>query len=72
MNIIEMQMNKTGVMLGKTKLFIVRIDGVYFVLPIEITKIEIRLRNVLINSRTMMEVIAEFAMFYYKMLQENN
>ena len=50
MKVLEMTLNKSDVMLDKTKLFIIKLSKLYIILPFSITKIEVRMRNVVINS----------------------
>lgn len=61
---IEMSLNKEDIMLDKSKLVIVRLHKLYVVIPFTITKIEIRVRNVLINIRPKLAGIAAFVQFY--------
>jgi hypothetical protein len=73
---IEMSLNKEDIMcksifmlilvslVDKSKLVIVRLHKLYVVIPFTITKIEIRVRNVLINIRPKLAGIAAFVQFY--------
>jgi len=51
-------------LVDKSKLVIVRLHKLYVVIPFTITKIEIRVRNVLINIRPKLAGIAAFVQFY--------
>lgn len=47
--VLEMSLNREDVLLDKSKLVIIRLDKLYMVVPFTMTKIEVRMRNVLIN-----------------------
>ena len=51
LRILEMSLNKEDKMLEKTKLVIIKLDKLYIVLPSTMTKIEVRMRNIVINMR---------------------
>jgi hypothetical protein len=55
-----MSLNKEGVMLDKSKIIIVRLHKLYMVIPFTISKIEARVRNILINVRPKLTGIASF------------
>lgn len=42
---IEMSLNKEGVLLDKSKLIVFKIKGMILMFPIQISRVEIRLRN---------------------------
>ena len=48
----------------KSKLVIVKLDKMFLVIPMTITKVETKLRNVLINEKPKMEGLARFLNFY--------
>jgi hypothetical protein len=60
MKLLEMSINKTDIMLDKSKLVILRIDRLFLVIPLTMTKIEIKLRNVLINEKPKLDGLARF------------
>ena len=47
-------------MLEKTKLVIVKLEKLYVVIPFTLTKLEVRVRNLVINSRPKFEQITKF------------
>ena len=72
---IEMSINRTDILckntkfnsmfvVDKSKLIIIRLDKLYFVLPLTITKVETKLRNVIINEKPKLEGLAKFMEFY--------
>ena len=69
MKVLEMTLNKSDVMLDKTKLFILKLSKLYIILPFSITKIEVRMRNVVINSNPKFEAISKFIDFYLEVLE---
>ena len=50
--------------MDKTKLVILKLDKLYLVVPFTMTKIEVRVRNLIINQRQKMESIGKFIEFY--------
>ena len=69
MKVLEMTLNKSDIMLDKTKLFILKLSKLYIILPFAITKIEVRMRNVVINSNPKFEAISKFIDFYLDVLE---
>ena len=61
---IEMQMNKKESLLEKAKMVCVKIDKIFVIVPYTISKIEIRMRNLIINNRDLLEGISHFMQFY--------
>ena len=61
---IEMQLNKKESLLEKAKMVCVKIDKIFVVVPYTISKIEIRMRNLIINNRDLLEGISHFMQFY--------
>ena len=57
-------------MLDKTKLFIIKLNRLYLILPFSVTKIEVRMRNVVINSNPKFEAISKFIDFYLNIAEE--
>lgn len=64
LKVLEMSLNKEGIMIDKSKIVIVQLGLLNIILPFTITKIEVRMRNVLINQRNKMESISKFIQFY--------
>ncbi|CDW73956.1 UNKNOWN [Stylonychia lemnae] len=63
---MEMSINKQDIMLDKSKLVIIKLDKLFLVIPLTITKVETKLRNVFINQRPKMDGLARFMEFYLK------
>ena len=61
---IEMQLNKKDLLLDKAKLVCVKLDKVFMIVPYTISKIEIRMRNILVNNRQLLDGISHFMSFY--------
>ena len=61
---LEMSLNKEDVMLDKTKLFLIKFNKLYVIMPFTITKIEVRMRNVIMNMRKKFDAISRFIDFY--------
>ena len=72
LNILEMSLNKGDAMMEKSKLCIFRIGMLYIVLPFKLTKIEVRTRNVIINTRPRFEAISKFIGIYLKAFEEQD
>lgn len=49
--ILEMSVNKQEVMLEKSKIIILKLDNMFLVIPLTLNKIEVKMRNVLINQK---------------------
>ena len=76
LKLMEMSINKNDIMrksnyqcftfiiVDKSKLVIIKLDKMYLVIPMTITKVETKLRNVLINEKPKMEGLARFLNFY--------
>ena len=64
LKILEMSLNKEGIMLEKIKLFIIKLNKLYIIMPFTITKIEVKMRNIIINSRSKFESISRLIDFY--------
>jgi len=65
-----MSLNKEGIILDKSKLIIVRLHKLYMVIPFTISKIEVRVRNILINVKPKLAGIAAFLQFYLDCVEE--
>ena len=52
-------------MLEKAKLLVIRLDTVFQVFPYTISKIELRMRNILINNKPLLDGIAHFLQFLH-------
>jgi len=75
---LEMSLNKNEVLsklvysieilVEKTKLVVLRLMRLYIMIPFTLAKIEVRVRNVMLNQRQKMEGIARFAEFYLQQL----
>jgi hypothetical protein len=61
---IEMQMNKKNNILDKAKLVVIKLDKVFVIIPYTYSKIELRMRNVIINHRQILDGISHFMNFY--------
>lgn len=59
-----MQLNKSGSILSKAKLVCIKLDKVFVVIPYTYSKIELRMRNILINHRDLLDSISHFINFY--------
>ena len=57
-------------MLEKTKLVIVKLEKLYVVIPFTLTKLEVRVRNLVINSRPKFEQITKFIQIFLKAHEE--
>ena len=70
MKILEMSLNRADIMLDKTKLFIIKLNNLYIILPFTITKIEVRMRNVMINAKPKFEAVTKLIDFYVDTYEE--
>ena len=61
---MEMALNRNDIMLDKSKLVILKVDKLFIVIPLTLTKVETRLRNVIINGRPKFDGLARFLQFY--------
>lgn len=61
---IEMQLNKKDMLLEKAKVVCVKLDKIFMIVPYTISKIELRMRNIVINNRHLLEGISHFMSFY--------
>ena len=72
MKILEMSLNKNYIMLDKSKMLIMKLDKIFIIVPFTITKIEIRMRNVIINMRPKFEAISRFATIFLELYGEKS
>ncbi len=59
-----MQLNKDNSILEKMKIIVVKLDKIFILIPYTISKIEIRMRSILINNKNVMDGISHFMNFY--------
>ncbi len=50
--------------MDKSKLIILKVDKLFLVIPLTLTKVETRLRNVFINSKPKLDGLSRFMQFY--------
>lgn len=70
MNILEMSLNKADLMLDKSKMLILKLEDIYVVVPFTVARIEVRMRNMIINMRPKFEAISRFTKIYLEVYQE--
>ena len=61
---MEMQMNKRNFILNKAKMVCIKLDKMFIIIPYTLSKIELRMRNILINNRSILDGISHFLNFY--------
>ena len=66
---LEMQLNKKDLLLEKAKLICVKLDKIFLIVPYTVSRIEQRMRNVMINNRHILDGISHFMNFYLINLQ---
>jgi hypothetical protein len=64
LKMIEMQLNKKEMLLEKAKMVVLKLDKVFLVFPYTTAKIELRLRNILLNHKKLLDGIAHFMNFF--------
>mmetsp|Transcript_43105 Transcript_43105/g.57024 ORF Transcript_43105/g.57024 Transcript_43105/m.57024 type:complete len:83 (+) Transcript_43105:696-944(+) len=64
MRILEMSLNKEDIMLDKSKMLILKLEKIFIIVPFTIAKIEVRMRNMIINMRPKFEAISRFTQVY--------
>ena len=72
--LMEMSINRNDIMrkpfkihlcaVDKSKLVVVKCDRLYLVIPLTVTKVETRLRNVFINLRPKLDGLMRYMQFY--------
>jgi hypothetical protein len=70
MKILEMSLNKNDIMLDKSKMLIMKLEKIFIIVPFTITKLEIRMRNVIINMRPKFEAISRFTTIFLELFSE--
>jgi len=61
---IEMQINKKELLLEKAKVIVLKLDKIFMIIPYTVSKIEIRMRNILMNNKKILDGIAHWMNFY--------
>ena len=61
---IEMQLNMQQSILEKAKIVCLKLDKIFILVPYTVSKIEIRMRNIMINNRSLLDGISHFMNFY--------
>ena len=61
---IEMQLNMQQSILEKAKIVCLKLDKIFILIPYTVSKIEIRMRNIMINNRSLLDGISHFMNFY--------
>ena len=64
LKIMEMSLNRNDIMLDKSKLLLLKVDKLFIVIPLTLTKVETRLRNVIINGKPKFDGLSRFLQFY--------
>jgi hypothetical protein len=59
-----MQLNKKGMLLDKAKVVCIKLDKIFMIVPFTISKIEIRMRNIVASNKSILDGIAHFMSFY--------
>ena len=72
MKILEMSLNKADLMLDKSKMLILKLEDIYVIVPFTIAKIEVRMRNMIINMRPKFEAISRFTKTYLEVYAEQS
>ena len=57
---MEMALNRNDIMLDKRKLVLIKVDKLFIVIPLTLTKVETRLRNVIINGKPRFDGLSRF------------
>jgi len=70
LRILEMSLNKADIMLDKSKMLILKLENIFVVVPFTIAKIEVRMRNMIINMRPKFEAISRFTKVYLEIYSE--
>ena len=64
MKILEMSLSRADILLDKSKMLILKLENIYVIVPFTIAKIEVRMRNMIINMRPKFEAISRFTKTY--------
>ena len=67
-----MSLNKADIMLDKSKMLILKLENIFVVVPFTIAKIEVRMRNMIINMRPKFEAISRFTKVYLEIYSEQS
>lgn len=59
-----MQLNKTHSILDKGKMICIKLDKLFLIMPYTYSKIEIRMRTLIMNNRHLLDGLAHFMNFY--------
>lgn len=59
-------------LVDKSKLIVIKLEKLFLVIPLTITKVEVRIRNVLINEKTKFDGLARFMSFYLNSFVSNH
>ena len=70
MKILEFSLNKADIMLDKSKMLILKLENIFIIVPFTIAKIEVRMRNMIINMRPKFEAISRFTQIYLDVYAE--
>ena len=70
MKILEMSLNKEDIMLDKSKMLILQLERIFVIVPFTMAKIEVRMRNMIINMRPKFEAISRFTQIYLEVYTE--
>ena len=70
MRIVEMSLNREDVMLDKSKLLLLKLEKIFVIVPFTLAKIEVRMRNMIINMRPKFEAISRFTQVYLDVYKE--
>ena len=58
--------------MDKSKLLVLKVDKLFLVIPLTLTKVETRLRNVLINGKPKFDGLSRFMQFYLQTFVSSN
>jgi len=64
LKLFEMSINKNDILLEKSKLAIVKVERLYLAIPLTMAKIEVKMRNIVINEKPKLEGLVRFIHFY--------
>ena len=70
MKILEMSLNKADILLDKSKMIVLKLESIFVIVPFTIAKIEVRMRNMIINMRPKFEAISRFTKIYLDVYSE--
>jgi len=57
-------MTRQDSLLDRVRLFILKLDKIFILVPFSVSKIEIRMRNIIANHRHILDGISHFMNFY--------